>query len=289
MVCFISQATAANPNPTVKMESPASTVNPQWLDQYQLLPLAVYPDPGADIEWPYSSENSAADVQTRFNAARTAENAQLGTSIPMMALPSQSTWNSLGDGEKALWLINRERIDRGILPFEGLEPNVTSVAQYYAQYLLDHNVFSHTADGRSPSQRLSANPNIGSCWEWVGENLAAFMGGWNLPIERSVYNWMYDDSGSSWGHRHIMLTSPLNNNSGSLGNEGFLGIGIASGTFQGWPNSDIVVMDAFDPCALWEDGEESGSLQFSLSTYNVNENGGTATITVTRTGGSSGA
>ena len=34
---------------------------------------------------------------------------------------------------------------------------------------------------------------------------------------------------------------------------------------------------------------QPGSLQFSTPTYNVNENGGTATITVTRTGGSSGA
>src|SRR5262249_56124928 len=32
-----------------------------------------------------------------------------------------------------------------------------------------------------------------------------------------------------------------------------------------------------------------GALQFSNATYSVNENGGTATITVTRTGGSSGS
>src|SRR5207253_1069097 len=37
------------------------------------------------------------------------------------------------------------------------------------------------------------------------------------------------------------------------------------------------------------EGAPAGTLQFSSATYSVNENGGNATITITRTGGSAGA
>ena len=210
------------------------------------------PDPLTDYEWPYSSENSVAAIQSRFNAARNNENSQLGTSIPMLALPSQPVWNNKNDGEKALWLMNRERIDRGIAPWDSTEPNVTAVAQDYARYLMDNNLFSHSADGRTPWERMLSNPDIDACHDALMlENLAVLWGGWTLPVERSVYMWMYDDSGSAWGHRRNILRYPLNDNSGPAGKEGFLGIGRATGTHQGYANSDIIVMDLFDPCAGW--------------------------------------
>jgi uncharacterized protein YkwD len=219
------------------------------------LPLqAGYPpDPPSNFGWGYTAENSVADIQNRFNAARVNENAQLGTSIPMMSLPSQSVWNNKSDGEKALWLINRERVDRGVAPLHGIEANVTSVAQTYAQYLMDHDVFSHDADGRTPFQRLLANPAINACRDsFMAENLAGFWGNWTLPVERAVYLWMYADSGSSWGHRHILLWYPFNDNGGPPGKEGFIGIGRATGTFGTYQNSNVIVMDAFDPCSAWD-------------------------------------
>jgi uncharacterized protein YkwD len=220
--------------------------------------MASYPpDPLSDIEWAYSNENSVAAIQSRFNAARTNENLQLGTSIPMLSLPSQSVWDSMADGERALWLINRERVDRGLYPLHGIEVNVTGIAQVYAQYLMDNNAFSHTADGKTPWQRLMENPLINACHDaYMAENLAGFWGSWTLPIERAVYVWMYDDSSSAWGHRHNLLWYPYSDNSGPNGKEGFMGIGRATGTFQGWPNSNIIVMDVFDPCSAWEYGSE---------------------------------
>jgi len=71
----------------------------------------------------------------RFNQARSAENNQLGTSLPALTLPSQTAWDSMSDGEKGLWLINRERMDRGIDPLEDIEDNVTGVAETYAIFL----------------------------------------------------------------------------------------------------------------------------------------------------------
>ena len=220
------------------------------------------PDPASDTEWPSSSENSVADVQTRFNTARTNENIQLGISIPMMTLPSQEVWDSMGNGAKALWLINCEREDRGVAPLDGLEANAAGVAQYYAQYLMDNNAFSHNADGKTPWERLNSNPAIGACHDSLvyAENISVLWGGWTLPLERSVYMWTYDDSGSTWNHRRAILYYPYNENGGSPDSEGFLGIGHANGTLSGWSDSDIFVMNIFDPCSVWDYTEVAGDV-----------------------------
>ena len=173
--------------------------------------------------------NGVADIQAAFNNARTVENNQLGTSVPMMTLPGQTTWNAMSDGEKALWLINRERIDRGLAPLQGLEPNISGVAQYYADYLLNNDAWGHNEDGRSPWQRLEDNPAIGACHDFlnVAENLAVFVTSGSsiaLPIERTIYMWMYDDAGSAWGHRHAILWYPYNDNSGHPAVKGSSGL-----------------------------------------------------------------
>jgi len=253
-----------------------------------LFPLDYPPDPTADIPWS-GDTFSVADIQAAFNNARTTENAQLGTSTPMLTLPSQAEWDSMSDGEKALWLINRERIDRGVEPLHGLETNVTSVAQYFAQYLLDNDVFDHNADGRTPWQRLGDNPAIGACHDFlnVAENLAVFVSSATsipLPVERAVYNWTYDDSGSSWGHRHAVLWYPYNDNSGPDGKEGFLGIGRANGgPYQGpftrpWDYAEIIVMNIFDPCSTWDYGAEPAPTVTSI-TPSSGVNTGTVPIT----------
>jgi hypothetical protein len=230
-----------------------------------------YPaDPTADIPWS-SGTNGVADIQAAFNQARMVENSQLGTSIPMLTLPSQAEWNVMSDGQKALWLINRERIDRGVAPLHDLETNVGGVAQYYADYLLDHNTWGHTADGRDPWKRLSDNPAIGACHDFlsVSENLAVYVTSGSsiaLPIEKSIHMWMYEDgSCCGWGHRHAILWYPYNDNSGPLGREGFLGIGRANGGpykgpfSQSWPFAEIIVMNVFDPCATWAYSDSPGA------------------------------
>ena len=223
---------------------------------------SLSPDPSTDTAWSAGTAG-VADIQTAFNNARTRENSQLGTVIPMLTLPAQTTWNNMTTGEKALWLINRERIDRGIRPLDGLESNVGAVAQGYADYLLGNNAWGHSADGRDPWQRLSARQAIAACHDFlpIGENLAVFVTSGSsiaLPLERSIYMWMYDDGDCcGWGHRHAVLWDPYNNNSGASGSEGFLGIGRASGgPYQGgfsqsWNLAEIIVMNVFDPCSSW--------------------------------------
>ena len=223
-------------------------------------PTYAYSNPTADIAWS-GGTLGVADIQAAFNNARTTENSQLSTSIPTLTLPSQAQWDSKSDGEKALWLINKERTDRGIKALQGLETNVTNVAQSYAQYLLDNNKTGHEADGKTPSQRLDANPTIQACREFLtrSENLAYFWGisafQTPLPIEKAVYDWMYEDALSSWGHRDAVLIDAYNDNN-SDNQEGFLGIGRASGGPHSSPSRsynhvEIVVMNIFDPCASW--------------------------------------
>jgi len=216
----------------------------------------AYPtDPTTDIPWS-TGMSTVTDIQTAFNNARNIENSQIGTSIPMLSMPSQTTWDGMTDNEKALWLVNRERIDRGIHALHGTETNVVEVAQYYADYLMDNNTTGHTADGSDPWARLNTKSAINSCHDFlsVAENLAYF---WTsdsniaIPLERSIYYWMYVDSSSAWGHRHAILWYPYNDNSGASGMEGFMGIGRASGPHQGWNFAEIVVMNVFDPCANW--------------------------------------
>ncbi len=218
------------------------------------------PNPTADIGWS-AGVSGVTDIQKAFNHARAQENAQLSISIPALTLPSQSVWDGMDDGQRALWLINRERIDRGLVPLHSVETNVTSVAQNYAQYLFDNDTWGHNEDG-SPWDRLNSNPAIGACHDFlsVAENLAVFVATYSipLPLERSVYAWMYEDAGSGWGHRMAILYYPYNDNSGPAGREGFLGIGrVSDGPYQGpfsssWPYAELTVMNIFDPCPTWE-------------------------------------
>ena len=245
---------------TVTADPPDPTSQPveEWSigDPWILVgPLAYPTDPISDIPWS-AGTSGVADIQAAFNNARATENTQLGTSIPMLTMPTQAEWDAKSNGEKALWLINRERMDRSVHPLHGLETNVTSVAQNYAEYLIDHNAFGHDADGRDPWERLNDNPAIGACHDFlsVAENLVVF---WTsgtsipLPVERAVYTWMYEGTSSGWGHRHAILWYPYNDNSGLAGQEGFLGIGRDSGPHQGWNHAEMIVMNVFDPCSTW--------------------------------------
>ena len=214
------------------------------------------PDPTSDITWA-GGTNGVADIQYAFNYARNQENSQLGISLPAMVLPTQTIWDGMTDNEKSLWLINQERVVRGVAPLENIEDNVISVAQYYADYLFDNDKWGHYEDGNSPWERLENNPAIGACHDFLGvsENIAAFMTSGSsiaLPIERSIFTWLYKDAGSSWGHRHAILWYPYNDNSGLSGHEGFLGIGRANGdSYQAWNFSELIVMNVFDPCSSW--------------------------------------
>ncbi len=242
--------------------------------QVQAELTSLPPNPTTDIEWGRVWTSQVSDIQAAFNYARLNENEQLGSILPPLVFPSQSAWDAMSDGARALWLANHERTDRGLKPLYGLEANATSVAQAYAEYLLKNNAWGHYADGYSPWQRLENQPAIGACRDFLGvaENLAVFGAPGApimAPVERAIYLWLYKDSESNWGHRHTLLWGEYQpgfingywDNSGSVGQEGFLGLGRASGgPYQGpFPRpmnyAEIIVLNVFDPCSVWNYGQ----------------------------------
>ncbi len=218
------------------------------------LPSAYPPDPGSDLAWS-AGFNGVADIQTAFNSGRTNE----GGSLQTMTLPSQAAWDGMNDNDKALWMINNERKARSVHLLHGYESNVISVAQNFAEYMLTNDTWGHYSDGKGPTVRLGENPTIAGCHDgglgW--ENIASFASSASipLPIERAIYNWMYDDSSKGWGHRHMLLYYPYNENSGPTDREGFIGIGRASGPYtigKLYDFGEVIVLNTFDPCVNWK-------------------------------------
>lgn len=235
--------------------------------------------------------NGTADIMAAFNYARRQEEAQLGltaNTLGNLALPTQSIWDGMTDDAKALFLINAERTGRtGMmpnvigLPLAGIESHVDTTAQNYAILLHDNDLTGHyqpsgNSSTDNPDQRISATVGA-ACKEFTtrAENLAYFaaysgtpMGASSipLPVERAIYNWIYNDASSSWGHREAVLLqdTPLSNptqswgfknNNGSAAHEGFLGFyRIGSTDYTPFGTSPLpysygvaVVMNIFDP------------------------------------------
>ena len=220
-------------------------------------------DPSADIPWKSDvGYGGVDDIIIAFNHARMQENAQLAIDLPLIAsMPIQFNWNAMTDGEKALWLINEERKARGLQPLHGVEGNVTAVAQGFAEWMLANNRWGHYSDEMGPPGRLGQNPAIAACHDnfLLMENLFVIGTTGNniaLPVERAVYNWMYNDSHKEWGHRHLILYHSFFENSAAEDREGFIGIGRASGgpytvNNTAFPAAEIIVLNMFDPCKNW--------------------------------------
>mgnify|MGYP001270416401 CR=1 FL=1 len=121
----------------------------------------------SDIAWS-AGTSTVADIQAAFSNGRANENVQLGTSLPGMVMPTQSAWDAKSNSEKVLWLVNSERVARGVLPLQDVDTNVISVAQNYANFLLANNAFGHTENGQDPWQRLESNPAIAGHHDFLG-------------------------------------------------------------------------------------------------------------------------
>lgn len=215
--------------------------------------------------------NGPTDIEAAFNHGRRQEEIQLGLAngtLGNLSLPAN--YSSLSDDEKALLLINEERTARagmqaGVigLPLEQVYGPLDAVAQDYAQHLITNDLWGHHHNG-NPNQRLNAGSTdlALACRESLAhtENLAAFYSPGSIPlsVERAIYGWIYEDEGSNWGHREAVLLQdkPLGststnfgykNNTGAAGSEGYLGIGVASGPYEGWANGTVVVMNIIDP------------------------------------------
>ena len=263
--------------------------------------------PNIQTNIPWSSNfTGVSAIMAAYNNARRQEEIQLGLPVNKLGnlvLPAQATWDGMSDDAKALFIINAERTARagmmvGVigLPLAGVESHVDNVSKAYAQLLHDTDKTGHyQPSGNSttdnPQKRLTAG--VGSaCMEFMtrSENLAYFaaystapIGASSIPspLERAIYAWIYDDSGSAWGHREAVFLqdTPLSyptqtwgykNNNGSSAHEGFLGfhvIGSTGYTPFGTPPYPYsygvaVVMNVIDPVS----DAAAGSCGYTLTT-----------------------
>ncbi|MCB0749709.1 MAG: hypothetical protein KDC90_19790, partial [Ignavibacteriae bacterium] len=232
------------------------------------------------------------DIVAAFNNARTVENAQILTTIPLMTTAqlggSDAAWNANTEPQKALILMNLERVARGIPPFQEVDPNVQSVAQSYAEYLIANNAFDHDLncipvpvfpETCGPTYRMAQQAAIKNHQEAAcrSENLSAYF--WptftpscapHLPVERAVYGWIYTDVTQTNGHRKACLYNiPLANDNYSTGGaEGQIGIGIKMGApYRTQDNGLVIVFNFFDP-----DASYNPALPVELTTFTASLN-----------------
>ena len=234
-----------------------------------------YPaDPPGDVPWHWSDWAPAGIdvIMEKFNAAR----AQDPTiEVDLVIEYTQDEWDNLSDNQKGLYLSNKERVDRGIAPYAAVARQVSDVAQDYATYLLEvEETLAHettdakwTGSGRDasfccdPYDRLAAALGDEKEFFRFSENLAWASAGtastFPEPVAYSVYAWIYDDSGSSWGHRHFSLAE-LNDNAGEANLEGLAGFGVARGA-----GGTYTVMNVADEAAGWDHASDSNIVLWS--------------------------
>jgi hypothetical protein len=223
--------------------------------------------------------------------------------LPDLQAPeAQFQSTSVTEGE-AFWV--RGRIYNG--------GTVSAGASYVKLYLSTDNDFDVSDDyyvGEQPVGSLSAGASQWVQWDFSMPNLgsgsypvwALFVVDSRSQVTESDENNTYKTNSSFTGNDAIVEVEYY---AECADNSGF-----SSPSNSGWTTQRQWTFTALTPGqtywyrvkaksgtteSVWSNIEHSqqessnpGSFQYSAATYNVNENGGTATITVTRTGGSDG-
>ena len=209
--------------------------------------------------------DTVEDIEASFNNGRRQEELQLGletNSITDLNMPNQATWDALSRVEQGLFLLNEERkaragIDYGDgpvlgLPFEGVGVALNKTSQAYADYLLANGLFGHKEDG-GPGDRI--NLAVGeSCKQfskfsenlWSGSSSGSSYT-WPNAVVSAVYSWTYNDGGSSWGHRKMVLYQEFTDDYGDAGQEGIIGFGVSVGPYKSKPSGAVIAFNYFDP------------------------------------------
>ncbi|PWQ94300.1 DUF1566 domain-containing protein [Leucothrix arctica] len=267
------QLTVTDNNGATNTDSINITVNTQPIEyELQVCPVNQVIDdsafvdryPDENIAWIGANYSDVLEIKKAFNNARLVDNSV----FQYLEMPSQAVWDGMSLQEKGLYLINSERTARGLKPYEGVSQNIVDVATQYSDYIRENNqVIGHYNDGNSPVQRLRQDSAIeanGSFQGW--ENVYSVYGASGLPVAteevvRAIYYWTYIDkyplSGPSWGHRSLILQKGLDDDSGSFGQEGLIGLGVSIGAYD--PSNlnpsytgAVVTLNLFDPLSGWD-------------------------------------
>lgn len=224
-----------------------------------------------------TSYNYGLSVETNFNNARRWEESNLSLTpncLGNMVAPPGG-WGSLTDDQIALYIHDSERAARNKLPLFGVEANLDNVSQAHSDWQAVNNVFSHGGNpslgngmsylncsctnttGSSPSNRINQSSPLQNNWEFVSENIFVMVNFSNsFPnfVAQGMYSFIYQDVGSSWGHR-LNILKDYNNNWGDAASEGFIGVGISNEpnysncywSCTNYPFAQILTLNYYDP------------------------------------------
>jgi phage anti-repressor protein len=242
-------------------------IDPNWDDSSF---VDTPPNGGKNIPY-FTIGEKVSDIEAAFNYARSLDSTVKGKKL---ILPSQEVWDKMSKEDQALYILNRERVDRGLKPFEGvfemnealkeLKPQnpktLADVAQGYTNLLYESTSLSHTLDG-TPTQRIERVASIKDNKEYIPYNESLYAEGnsyklTSIPLIKAIYTWIYADAvvaeGKPWGHRAMCLMKVENDDFGIKGAEGLLAFGLKQGNSSKlYPNfwTSIVTMNAINPLA----------------------------------------
>jgi len=167
----------------------------------------------------------------------------------------ETYYNQLNDEEKILYIINQERIDRGISGLRGISKNLSSISISYTTKLMSAVSIGHRAYNGNAWNRIYSDQKISTCHERIeyAENISWFRshkGYEPYYILRSVFSWMYDDAKQGWRHRDFLLYNDFTFNGEET--EGLIGLGVGHGKYKKFNYNTIVTLNLFDPCDKWK-------------------------------------
>ena len=181
-------------------------------------------------ESPLAPESDAVDATLARKPRPTTPTEPAPTPAPTSPAPTAGTTVTGCDGSSVtltadesaeLQLHNAERARNGLAGF-CVHPRLVDAARAHSQDMLARNYFSHTSpDGRSFVDRVNGAGYAG--WTNLAENIA--WGSGSLGDPSAIFtNWM-----NSSGHRANILNPNLRE----------IGIGVVSGTFQGYAGARV--------------------------------------------------
>lgn len=196
--------------------------------------------------WKITDKNTAQAIAL-FNKARAKEN--------LKNITIDETYWNMNDEEKIFYIINQERIDRGINPFRGISEHLSTITTEYSTNLLNSIAIGHRAFRGNSWNRIASSEKIATCFERIdyAENISWFRSNKGYEpfyILRSVFSWMYDDAQHDWRHRKLLLYNDFSFNEKQT--EGLIGVGISHGKFKNFNYNTIVTINLFDPCPTWK-------------------------------------
>ena len=187
-------------------------------------PQATLP---ANVGTPPAAFDSGANVITNFNFARQQEGCTVSLNIDTTAYDAATPQMQM------LLLFNAERQDRGLPALQLDSTLLSQIDLNHSKEFVQYKYFAHPSPINQPggktdsSSRITVNPAVKGqfcCAEIIaaGQSTAA----------EAVYDWMYQDADSSWGHRQNILGYNSNVDA-NAGHYTWVGIGIATGGSYG--------------------------------------------------------